>query len=316
MRRFLYAILGLTAFGSAASGTEPINPTAMALATIWSDFTSELNGADASDNPTAMALATIWNDFTSELNATQPVDSTAMALATVWSEFISERNASDAPADSAAYMAGITEALKATKASDSRLRGIAEGMAMARQLSQMERQTGLKIDREVFASALQQAAQGNTAGFTRTSAEAYLDNMAAAAAREASQRTARESSEFLSAKAKLPGVTMTPSGLLFEVVTEGEGVPPSADDTVDVYYTGTLPDGTVFDSTTEGKPASFTVGRTVKGFAEGLQMMKPGGRYRLYIPAALAYGDQGAGGVIPPGSAIAFDVELLNVKQH
>ena len=228
-------------------------------------------------------------------NAAEPVDSTAMALATVWSEFISERNASDAPADSAAYMAGITEALKATQASDSRLRGIAEGMAMARQLSQMERQTGLKIDREVFASALQQAA---------------------AAAREASQRTARESAEFLSAKAKLPGVTMTPSGLLFEVVTEGEGVPPSADDTVDVYYTGTLPDGTVFDSTTEGKPASFTVGRTVKGFAEGLQMMKPGGRYRLYIPAALAYGDQGAGGVIPPGSAIAFDVELLNVKQH
>ena len=124
-------------------------------------------------------------------NAAEPVDSTAMALATVWSEFISERNASDAPADSAAYMAGITEALKATQASDSRLRGIAEGMAMARQLSQMERQTGLKIDREVFASALQQAAQGNTAGFTRTSAEAYLDNMAAAAARGAPPRTAR-----------------------------------------------------------------------------------------------------------------------------
>ena len=287
MRRFLYALLCLAAFGHAAKAAEP-------------------------------------------------VDSTAMALATVWSEFISDRNGSDAPADSAAYMAGIAEALKATKASDSRLRGIAEprsryallavlasdsrlrgiaeGMAMARQLSQMERQTGLKIDREVFASALQQAAQGNTAGFTRTSAEAYLDNMAATVVREASQRTARESSEFLSAKAKLPGVTMTPSGLLFEVVTEGEGVPPSADDTVDVYYTGTLPDGTVFDSTTECKPASFTVGRTVKGFAEGLQMMKPGGRYRLYIPAALAYGDQGAGGVIPPGSAIAFDVELLNIK--
>lgn len=71
----------------------------------------------------------------------------------------------------------------------------------------------------------------------------------------------------------------------------------------------------MFDSTTEGKPTSFTVGRTVKGFAEGLQMMKPGGRYRLYIPAALAYGDQGLrSGVIPPGSAIAFDVELLNVK--
>ena len=246
--------------------------------------------------------------------AAEPSDSAAVALATIWSDFLGSANARNHPTDAEAYVGGIADALLSTDADDSRMRGIAEGMAMARQLVQMEQSTGLTIDRAAFVAALRSAFAGQPTGFTRTSAENYLDRAAEASARTASERTAAESTRFLAEQAKRPGVTVTPSGLLFEVIADGEGIPPSADDTVDVYYTGTLPDGTVFDSTTEGRPATFPVGKTVKGFAEGLQMMKPGGHYRLYIPAALAYGDQGAGGVIPPGSAIAFDVELLNVK--
>lgn len=251
---------------------------------------------------------------TGTATASEHNDSAAVALATVWGDFLNGQNTQNRPADYEAYIEGIAEALRSTDTDNSRLRGIAEGMAMARQLMQMEQQTGLKIDRTAFVTALKSAASGTPTGFTRQSAEAYLDNAANAAARAASERTSRQSAEFLAEQAKRPGVTMTPSGLLFEVIADGDGIPPSADDTVDIYYTGTLPDGTVFDSTTEGRPASLPVGQTVKGFAEGLQMMKPGGHYKLYIPASLAYGEQGAGGVIPPGSAIAFDVELLNVK--
>lgn len=246
--------------------------------------------------------------------AAEPTDSAAVALATVWADFIDKANDQSRPADSEAFIGGVAEALLTPVADSSRILGLSEGMAIARQLSQMEQVTGLKIDRNAFVEALRLAYAGQPTGFTRQSAESYLDRAAEASARTARETTSRESSRYLAEQAKRPGVTMTPSGLLFEVIADGDGVPPSADDTVDVYYTGTLPDGTVFDSTTEGRPATFPVGQTVKGFAEGLQMMKPGGHYRLYIPASLAYGDQGAGGVIPPGSAIVFDVELLNVK--
>lgn len=184
-----------------------------------------------------------------------------------------------------------------------------------RQLQQIEQSSGLKIDRTAFLAALNDAATGKPTGFTSGTAEAYLNRAAEQASRTAAEQTRKKSAEFLAQQAKRQNVTVTPSGLLFEVITDGEGVPPSADDTVDIYYTGSLPDGTVFDSTTEGRPASMRVSQTVKGFSEGLQMMKPGGHYRLYIPADLAYGEHGAGGVVPPGSAIAFDIELLNVKQ-
>ncbi len=251
---------------------------------------------------------------TSKAAAAESTDSAAVALATLWTDFINQANGQTRAADSEAFIGGVAEALMTPDADNSRLLGLSQGMAIARQLGQMEQMTGLKIDRKAFVDALRQAFAGKSTGFTREAAESYLDRIAQASARAARETSARESSNYLAEQAKRPGVTMTPSGLLFEVISDGDGVPPSADDTVDVYYTGTLPDGTVFDSTTEGRPATFPVGQTVKGFAEGLQMMKPGGHYRLYIPASLAYGNQGAGGVIPPGSAIVFDVELLNVK--
>ncbi|MDE6557251.1 MAG: FKBP-type peptidyl-prolyl cis-trans isomerase, partial [Duncaniella sp.] len=102
-----------------------------------------------------------------------------------------------------------------------------------------------------------------------------------------------------------------PSGLVFQVITEGEGAMPQSGERVKVNYTGRLSDGTVFDQT--DAPVTFDVDRLVPGFTEGLKMMRPGGTYRLVIPASLGYGDTGAAGVIPPGAALDFTVELVEV---
>lgn len=108
----------------------------------------------------------------------------------------------------------------------------------------------------------------------------------------------------------------TPSGLKYMVVTEGKGAQPqSADDTVLVHYTGKLLDGTVFDSSVErGEPISFPLNGVIKGWTEGVQLMKEGSKYIFYIPTDLAYGAQGAPGAIPPYADLVFEVELLKVN--
>ena len=120
--------------------------------------------------------------------------------------------------------------------------------------------------------------------------------------------------EFLAENAKRAEVVTTPTGLQYEVLTEGNGVQPTTDDMVTVHYTGKLIDGTVFDSSVErGEPATFGVTQVIPGWVEALQLMKKGSNWRLYIPSDLAYGQRGAGGVIGPNSTLIFDVELLDV---
>ncbi len=125
---------------------------------------------------------------------------------------------------------------------------------------------------------------------------------------------ASEARAFLSANREKPGVQVTESGLQIEVMAEGEGESPTASDLVLVHYEGRLANGTVFDSSYQrGEPAAFGVGDVIPGWTEGLQMMKPGGKYRLTIPPELGYGARGAGGVIPPNAVLVFDVELLAI---
>lgn len=120
--------------------------------------------------------------------------------------------------------------------------------------------------------------------------------------------------KFLSDNGKREGVYTTPSGLQYEILEEGSGKQPSADDKVTVHYTGKLIDGTVFDSSVErGAPATFGVTQVIPGWVEALQLMKVGAKWRLYIPSNLAYGPNGAGGVIGPNATLIFDVELLNI---
>ena len=119
---------------------------------------------------------------------------------------------------------------------------------------------------------------------------------------------------FLTENAKREGIKVTESGLQSEVLQSGKGDSPKASDNVEVHYTGKLIDGTVFDSSVErGVPASFGVTQVIPGWVEALQLMHEGDKWRLYIPSDLAYGPNGAGGVIGPNMTLIFDVELLRV---
>ncbi len=119
---------------------------------------------------------------------------------------------------------------------------------------------------------------------------------------------------FLSENAKREGVKTTASGLQYEVLEAGNGAQPTATDTVEVHYTGKLIDGTVFDSSVErGVPATFGVTQVIPGWVEALQLMREGDSWRLYIPSDLAYGPNGAGGIIGPDMTLIFDVKLLRV---
>ncbi len=125
----------------------------------------------------------------------------------------------------------------------------------------------------------------------------------------------KKGKEFLEANKKKQGVVTLPSGLQYLVLNKGEGKKPTANDTVSVHYRGALLDGTVFDSSYDrGMPATFPVQGVIKGWQEGVQLMSVGAKWKLFIPASLAYGDQGAGVAIGPGETLIFDVELLEIK--
>ena len=120
---------------------------------------------------------------------------------------------------------------------------------------------------------------------------------------------------FLKQNAKAEGVKVYPSGLQIKMIQEGKGRQPKSTDTVVVHYRGRLIDGKEFDSSYKrGQPAEFPLNRVIKGWTEGLQLLKEGGKAELYIPSSLGYGSQGAGGAIGPDEALIFEVELVSVK--
>lgn len=131
---------------------------------------------------------------------------------------------------------------------------------------------------------------------------------------ELAQNNLKASEEFLAENAEREGVKTTESGLQYEVIEEGSGESPTADDRVKVHYEGTLIDGTVFDSSRErGEPVTFKLSDVIPGWTEGLQLMKEGGRVKLYLPPELAYGP-GGNRSIGPNQALIFEVELLEVN--
>ena len=135
--------------------------------------------------------------------------------------------------------------------------------------------------------------------------------------RVAKAKTAKEAGEkFLADNGKREGVKTTASGLQYEVLTEGSGASPKTSDKVKVHYKGTLIDGTEFDSSyARGQPVEFPLGNVIPGWTEGLQLMKVGGKSKLFIPSNLAYGERGAGAKIGPNETLVFEVELLNIEK-
>lgn len=131
---------------------------------------------------------------------------------------------------------------------------------------------------------------------------------------KASDNNKKQEVEFMTLNRKNEGVKETSSGLQYRVLTEGKGEKPSRTSVVKVHYTGTLPDGRIFDSSEQrGEPATFPVNQVIAGWTEALQLMSVGSRYILYIPAALAYGSRGAGEMIGPDQMLIFEVELLDI---
>jgi len=128
----------------------------------------------------------------------------------------------------------------------------------------------------------------------------------------------RRGKQFLRKNRQRPDVSVTSSGLQYKVIEQGSGRAPGPKDEVTVHYEGKLLDGTVFDSSRKrgGRPATFRVDKVIDGWTEALQRMKPGAKWRLWIPADLAYGQRGMGDTIEPGQTLVFTVELLDVAEQ
>ena len=208
--------------------------------------------------------------------------------------------------------------------------GQEEKVKLENHIDQASYGVGLNIGRQLASESVEMNADAIAAGIkdVLTEAEQRIDDSVIEAAfnqvREEQQRkqdalndaAAKASENFLAENAKRDGVQVTESGLQYEVLTaaEGEGEKPAATDTVRVHYHGTLTDGTVFDSSVErGEPAQFPVNGVIKGWIEALQLMQPGDKWKLTIPADLAYGARSPSPKIPANSALVFEVELLEI---
>lgn len=172
-----------------------------------------------------------------------------------------------------------------------------------------------ELDLEIFMEALNDTifigdlkmSQEEMDGFL----QAYFGKLQAASA----EKAISQGTEFLSENAKRDTVTVTDSGLQYEIMNEGSGSKPAATDNVTTHYHGTLVSGEVFDSSVDrGEPATFPVNGVIPGWVEALQLMPVGSKWRLFVPSDLAYGDRGAGQMIGPHTTLIFEVELIGIN--
>ncbi len=178
-----------------------------------------------------------------------------------------------------------------------------------------------ELDPELVLRALREAQAGQPALFDEAESQRIRDGFSAHlrqtrddALKAVAARNLAASDAFLRRNAQVQGVKTTASGLQYQVLREGRGARPRASDTVRVNYTGTLPDGSKFESTYDtDHPAEFVLAQVMPGWTEGVQLMQPGARYRFWMPPALAYGERGVAGQIEPNTVLSFEVELLEI---
>ena len=185
----------------------------------------------------------------------------------------------------------------------------------------LETQEVAKVDIDMVARALHDVLEGKPTLLSEAEITATFNEFRQKASEAARQKRDAESKanleagqKFLAENKTKEGVKVTASGLQYQVITEGTGKSPDPNDTVEANYRGTLIDGTVFDSSYDrGKPATFSLKRVIKGWQEGLPLMKEGAKYKFFIPANLAYGERPPSPQIPTNSTLIFEVELLKV---
>lgn len=215
------------------------------------------------------------------------------------------------------YIAAYNEGLK-MKASD---KVWIDGFNIAAQLSQnvaaqpfFVNGTDLRVNLDIMSEGILQAVRGEQTLIAPADAEKFFQNALLQAQAKLNAPLIETGRAFLRENAKRPGVKTTASGLQYEVIHEGTGAKPTANDVVKVHYAGTLIDGKEFDNSYKrGEPIEFPLNRVIKGWTEGLQLMREGGKYKLYIPYELGYGERGAGNDIPPYATLIFEIELIKV---
>lgn len=167
---------------------------------------------------------------------------------------------------------------------------------------------------EDLAAGLKDVITNNSLKINAQEADQIIQEYLRKNAAKQHEGTIKAGQDFLTENAKRAEVITLESGLQYEVIREGIGAHPKPTDKVTTHYHGTLIDGTIFDSSVDrGEPATFPVNGVIAGWVEALQLMKPGSKFRLYVPANLAYGEQGAGQLIKPFSTLIFEVELLQI---
>jgi FKBP-type peptidyl-prolyl cis-trans isomerase len=177
------------------------------------------------------------------------------------------------------------------------------------------KQRGIRPDYTAFVQGMKDVMDDKETRFTEDEAGAKIQEALMAAMEKQNEGLRQAEIDFLAENSKKPGLTITASGLQYEVVSEGTGARPDGGDTVRVNYEGTFTDGTVFDSSyTRGQPAEFSLAGVIPGWTEGIQLMREGAVYKFYIPSDLGYGPGGYGS-IPPYAPLIFSVELIAVVQ-
>ena len=170
------------------------------------------------------------------------------------------------------------------------------------------------INVEDFAQAIADVLNRKETAITHNEARDIVNQYFAELEAKMNAETIEKGKAFLAENAKREGVVTLPRGLQYEIIKEGNGIKPNANDQVKCHYEGTLIDGTLFDSSIKrGQPTVFGVSQVIKGWVEALQLMPEGSKWKLYIPSELGYGSQQAGELIPPYSTLIFEVELIKV---
>lgn len=188
------------------------------------------------------------------------------------------------------------------------------GITMGTQVRDNLSNEGYSLD--LFFKAFTSAMFLDDGQMSKDSADMFLNKYQRRLYEQALDSLRKDQLAFLEENAKADGVNVTPSGLQYRVVRMGEGAKPMSSDKVKVNYVGSLITGKVFDSQTDrDNPVELELDRVIKGWAEGLQLMPVGSKFTLYIPAELAYGDRGAGDIIPPYATLIFEVELIDIVE-